>query len=148
MCNFFLELSFLVYRNTTVVVLSIDSGYSSEGLGQVVVIASARNVHMLSCGSVGECTGQRYMHSGKDRACDRIWGGLQAQGMLPGSCVPLVGLRGGGKTAGGPSLSHTQNCRTAWHAHSRGHSQTHTSHPGDEHYVLDTSLDKVSFALQ
>ena len=49
------------------------------------------------------------------------------QGMLPGSCVPLVGLRGGGKTAGGPSLSHTQNCRTAWHAHSRGHSQTHTS---------------------
>ena len=80
-----------MYRNTTVVVLSIDSGYSSEGLGQVVVIASARNVHMLSCGSVGECTGQRYMHSGKDRACDRIWGGLQAQVQLLkselGACI-------------------------------------------------------------
>ena len=49
------------------------------------------------------------------------------QGLLPGSCVPLVGPRGGGKMAGGPSLSHTQNCRTAWHAHSRGHSPTHTS---------------------
>ena len=89
-----MELSFLVYRSRTVVVLSIDSGYSSEGLTQVVVIASARNVHTLSCGSVGECTGQQYMHSGKDRACDRIWGGLQAQVQLLrselGACICLA----------------------------------------------------------
>ena len=54
----------------------------SEGLRQVVVTASAKSVHMLNCESVVKCTEQWYMHSGKDRACDRIWGGLQAQVQL------------------------------------------------------------------
>lgn len=49
------------------------------------------------------------------------------QGPLPGSCALLVGPQVGGKTGGGPSLSHTENHRTAQHSHSRGHSQTHIS---------------------
>ena len=49
------------------------------------------------------------------------------QGLLPGSCALLVGPRVGGKTGGGPSLSHTENHRTAQHSRSRGHSQTHIS---------------------
>ena len=43
----------------------LDQGAPHEG----VMIASARSIHRLSCGAVGECTGQWCMHHGKGRAC-------------------------------------------------------------------------------
>ena len=66
-----------------------------------MVTAHAKSVQVLSCVSVVECTRQRYMNSGKDRACERFWGGLQAQVHLlrselgAGTCLasgPGVGL--------------------------------------------------------
>ena len=66
-----MEFSLLVGSIAVMVVISV-SGFSNRKTGQVVVIGSARNVHRLSCGTVGECTGQWCMHHGKSRACVRI----------------------------------------------------------------------------
>ena len=66
-----MEFSLLVGSIAVMVVISV-SGFSNRKIGKVVMIASARSIHRLSCGAVGECTGQWCMHHGKSRACVRI----------------------------------------------------------------------------
>ena len=73
--------------------LSSVSGFSNRKIGKVVMIASARSIHRLSCGAVGECTGQWCMHHGKGRACcQNLWkiAGTSsvAEVRAGGMCIP------------------------------------------------------------